>query len=119
MSQAGNFLSPLEFTVADAALYGWTPVYTAPPAAQWDKPSANFNAWWDSNVMPPANPFAEGSAAYWAWAGWEAAQRPWQGLTDEDKKKIATAAGCTDDDDGHIVTEIFRLAEDKLKERNT
>jgi len=43
---------------------------------------------------------------------------PWIGLTDEDKKKIATAAGCTDDDDGHIVTEIFRLAEAKLKERN-
>jgi len=47
------------------------------------------------------------------------AQRLWVGLTDEDKKKIATAAGCTDDDDGHIVTEIFRLAEAKLKERNT
>ncbi len=48
-----------------------------------------------------------------------AAQRQWQGLTDEDKKKIATAAGCTEDDDGHIVTEIFRLAEAKLKEKNT
>ena len=47
-----------------------------------------------------------------------AAQRTWVGLTDENKKKIATAAGCTDDDDGHIVTEIFRLAEAKLKERN-
>jgi hypothetical protein len=47
-----------------------------------------------------------------------AAQRPWQGLTDEEKKKIATIAGCTEDDDGHIVTEIFRLAEIKLKERN-
>ena len=46
------------------------------------------------------------------------AQRPWVGLTDEDKKKIAVAAGCTDDDDGHIVTEIFRLAEAKLKEKN-
>jgi hypothetical protein len=47
------------------------------------------------------------------------ALRTWVGLTDEDKKKIATAAGCTEDDDGHIVTEIFRLAEAKLKERNT
>jgi len=45
--------------------------------------------------------------------------KPWVGLTDEDKKKIATAAGCTEDDDGHIVMEIFRLAEIKLKERNT
>ena len=34
MSQANNFLSPREFTTADAALYGWTPVYTTPPAAQ-------------------------------------------------------------------------------------
>jgi hypothetical protein len=48
-----------------------------------------------------------------------AAQRQWVGLTDEEKKTLATAAGCTDDDDGHIVTEIFRLAEAKLKERNT
>jgi len=55
-----------------------------PPAAKWDKPSASFNEWWDSNVMPPANPFAEGSAAYWAWAGWKAAQCPWQGLTEQD-----------------------------------
>ena len=45
-------------------------------------------------------------------------QRPWQGLTDAEKKTLATAAGCTEDDDGHIVTEIFRLAEIKLKERN-
>ncbi len=54
-----------------------------PPAAKWDKPSASFNDWWDSNHSDPANPFAEGSAAYWAWAGWKAAQRPWQGMTDE------------------------------------
>jgi hypothetical protein len=55
----------------------------AEPVA-WDKPSASFNAWWDSYRHDPANPFAEGSAAYWAWAGWQAAQRKWQGLTDED-----------------------------------
>ena len=35
LSQAGNFLSPLEFTVGEAALYGWTPVYTSPPQRQW------------------------------------------------------------------------------------
>ena len=54
-----------------------------------------------------------------AFATLVAAAKPWQGLTDEDKKKIATVAGCTEDDDGHIVMEIFRLAEIKLKERNT
>jgi hypothetical protein len=43
---------------------------------------------------------------------------PWQGLTDEEKKNLAKAAGCTEDDDGHIVMEIFRLAEAKLKEKN-
>jgi len=35
MSQAGNFLSLLEFTRADAELYGWKPVYTTPPQRQW------------------------------------------------------------------------------------
>ena len=55
----------------------------AEPVA-WDKPSASFNAWWDSDYHDPANPFAEGSAAYWAWAGWKSAQRQWQGLTDEE-----------------------------------
>ena len=45
-------------------------------------------------------------------------KRQWQGLTDEEKKTLATAAGCTEDDDGHIVMEIFRLAEIKLKEKN-
>jgi hypothetical protein len=50
--------------------------------------------------------------------GKRSAQRPWIGLTDGEKKTLATAAGCTDDDDGHIVMEIFRLAEIKLKEKN-
>jgi len=60
-----------------------TEAQQAEPVA-WDKPSASFNAWWDSYRHDPANPFAEGSAAYWAWAGWQAAQRQWVGLTDED-----------------------------------
>lgn len=79
-------------------------------AAQWDKPSASFNEWWNSDVMPSANPFAEGSAAYWAWAGWVAAQRPWQGLTDEDRRKFAAAQYGWED--------LLIAAEAKLKERN-
>jgi hypothetical protein len=47
-----------------------------------------------------------------------AAQREWVGLTDEEKKNLAKAAGCTEDDDGHIVMEIFRLAEAALKKKN-
>ena len=50
----------------------------------WDKPSASFNDWWNSYHINPAIPFTEGSAAYWAWVGWKAAQCPWQGLTDEE-----------------------------------
>jgi hypothetical protein len=84
-----------------------------PPAAKWDKPSVSFNEWWDSNVMPPANPFAEGSAAYWAWAGWKAAQRPWVGLTEEEIDYQAKK-----DDHGVYFALGALWAEAKLKERN-
>ena len=45
----------------------------AEPVA-WDKPSDNFNDWWDSDRHDNANPFEKDSAAWWAWAGWKAAQ---------------------------------------------
>ena len=83
----------------------------AEPVA-WDKPSTNFNEWWDSYRHDPANPFSEGSAAYWAWAGWQAAQRPWQGLTDEEIDVIYWGAG------KHDLLEA-RAIEAKLKEKNT
>jgi hypothetical protein len=47
------------------------------------------------------------------------AQRPWVGLTDEDKHLIELSAGITEDDDGYIVSQMFKLTEAKLKERNT
>jgi hypothetical protein len=34
MTQARNFVHVMEFTEAEAKLYGWIPVYTTPPAAQ-------------------------------------------------------------------------------------
>jgi len=39
----------------------------------WDIPSARFNEWWDSNSYNPQNPFEKGSAAFWAYEGWQAA----------------------------------------------
>ena len=40
----------------------------------WDKPSASFDEWWDSDRRRDnANPFATDSFAYWAWEGWQAA----------------------------------------------
>jgi hypothetical protein len=75
-------------------------------AAQWKRTSASFNDWWDSDYDDSANPFKEDSAAYWAWAGWQAAQpeqvvdcprcghvcsqRPWVGLEAEDLAQIDT-----------------------------
>ena len=34
MTQARNFVQLIAFTEEEAKLYGWTPVYTTPPAAQ-------------------------------------------------------------------------------------
>jgi hypothetical protein len=48
-----------------------------------------------------------------------AAPRTWVGLTDEDKHLIELSAGITEDDDGYIVSQMFKLTEAKLKERNT
>jgi hypothetical protein len=43
----------------------------------------------------------------------------WVGLTDEDKHEIELRAGITEDDDGYIVSQVFKLTEAKLKEKNT
>jgi hypothetical protein len=94
------------------------PLYTAPPAAQWDKPAASFNDWWDSYHIDPANPFAEGSAAYWAWAGWKAAQRPWVGLTDEERKDALVSVDAETKRLPPGMTAFARAIEAKLKERN-
>jgi hypothetical protein len=46
-------------------------------------------------------------------------QRPWVSLTDEDKHLIELSAGITEEDDGYIVSQVFKLTEAKLKEKNT
>ena len=50
----------------------------------------------------------------YAWAGWQAAQRPWQGLTDEAIWQIAT--DCTIGGDLHA-DKFARAIEAKLKEQ--
>jgi hypothetical protein len=81
----------------------------------WDKPSTNFNDWWDSDLRGNANPFTTDSFAYWAWEGWQAAQRPWVGLTNEDWEQIH--------DKKDTALDTFQQgavwAADQLRERNT
>ena len=92
------------------------PLYIATPQQQqaepvtWDKPSASFDDWWDSDRHDNANPFEKDSAAYWAWAGWKAAQRPWVGLTDEDVKNLELTSATSSD---------VRSISAELKEKNT
>ena len=89
----------------------------AEPVA-WDKPSASFNEWWDVNYEDPANPFEKDSAAWWAWAGWKAAQRPWVGLTDEEMSDIVADI---DVDFGDLLWKVIcltKIIEATLKERN-
>ena len=79
----------------------------------WDKPSDNFNAWWDSDRRRDnANPFQTDSFAYWAWEGWQAAlaQRQWVGLTDVDVKNLELTSATSSD---------VRNISAELKEKNT
>jgi hypothetical protein len=77
-------------------------------AAQLDKTS--FTNWWNGDYDDSENPHEPDSAAYWAWAGWQAAQRPWVGLTKVQQDDFADAYGSY---------EAVCAIEAKLKERNT
>ena len=96
---------------------GRVPLYTAPPQQKaepvaWDKPSDNFNAWWDSYRHDGGNPFQTDSFAYWAFAGWKAAlaQRQWVGLNDVDVKNLELTSATSSD---------VRNISAELKEKNT
>ena len=45
-----------------------------------------FNAWWDAEYDDSDNRFEKDSAAYWAWAGWQAAQPQQQAKLKETPK---------------------------------
>jgi hypothetical protein len=32
-----------------------------------------FNKWWNEDLLTEDNPYVDGTAAYWAWEGWQAA----------------------------------------------
>ena len=84
----------------------------------WDKPSASFDEWWDSDRRRDnANPFATDSFAYWAWEGWQAAlaQRPWVGLTNEEIRDCLGPEAVRIPPGWSILT---RAIEAKLKEKN-
>lgn len=70
-----------------------------------------FNAWWNGDYDDSANRFEKDSAAYWASAGWQAAQRPWVGLTDDDWAKVADMPDTFD--------QGVAWAQARLKEKNS
>ena len=99
------------------------PVQPVQEPVTWDKPSASFNAWWDSDRRrDTANPFTTDSFAYWAFEGWQAAlaQRPWVGLTDEEIFHAGPRIGTSDSNvNPYQILINARAIEAKLKEKNT
>ena len=84
----------------------------------WDKPSDNFNAWWDSDRRRDnANPFQTDSFAYWAFEGWQAAlaQRQWVGLTNEEIRDCLGPEAVRIPPGWSMLTQAI---EAKLKEKN-
>jgi hypothetical protein len=73
--------------------------------------------YWHTN--PALNDYIRANGKALVYATPPAPQRLWVGLTDEDKHLIELSAGITEDDDGYIVSQVFKLTECKLKEKNT
>ena len=92
-----------------------TPQQQQAEPVTWDKPSDSFNAWWDVNYEDLANPFEKDSAAWWAWAGWKAAQRPWVGLTEF---QFAEIYNRWNDSNGSTPWGLYHAIEKALKAKN-
>ena len=100
---------------AIAFVAAWKAAQQQAEPVTWDKPSASFDEWWDSDRRRDnANPFTTDSFSYWAFEGWQAAlaQRPWVGLTDEDFLEACQLA-----ERGNYLL-AFQRIQIKLKERN-
>jgi hypothetical protein len=46
-----------------------------PEQGQWDAIPDAFNEWWNADYDDTGNPYRKDSPAYWAWAGWSAANK--------------------------------------------
>ena len=101
---AANVLSAPMFADAVAALRTALEQQAEPVARK------GFNDWWNGDYDDSENRFEQDSAAYWAWAGWQAAQREWVGLTKVQQDDFADAYGSY---------EAVCAIEAKLKEKNS
>ena len=95
-----------------AAIKAWNTRAAQPQQQAEPVAREGFNNWWDGDYDDSANPFEQDSAAYWAWAGWQAAQRPWVGLTDEDFLEACQIA-----EQGNYLLALQRI-QIKLKAKN-
>jgi hypothetical protein len=115
MTQARNFVHVMEFTEAEAKLYGWVPVYTTPPAQPAPVQPSIKQGWGVDTLLDKP-----------------AAQRQWVGLTDEEKQSVCrtgpvyapngvvtrTPLQYRKELEGVAWTAV-RKAEAKLKDKNT
>lgn len=63
--------------------------------SEWDNIPQEFHDWWNADYDDSTNPFKLCSSAYWAWAGWQAAQQC-KPLTDEQIAEIYAGTGGLD-----------------------
>jgi hypothetical protein len=61
--------------IADEAITALRAAIEQAEQGQWDAIPDAFNEWWNADYDDSTNPFRLNSPAYWAWAGWSAANK--------------------------------------------
>jgi hypothetical protein len=105
---AANVLSAPMFADAVAALRTALEQQAGPGTRE------GFNDWWNGDYDDSENPHEPDSAAYWAWAGWQAAKRPWVGLEAEEILDLFDRNNVY----GSKWIEFARTVEAKLRSKN-